>query len=129
MNVTNGISKISGYDRTPVFVKNDYFGLRLKILKLKMNKYHFLAFDLGASSGRAMLGILENNNLTLKKIHRFKNQMMHIHGNYFWNIFSLFDELKTGLKKCISEFGIQPNSIGIDTWGVDYALLNRKGIL
>ncbi|MEZ5103139.1 MAG: rhamnulokinase [Draconibacterium sp.] len=92
-----------------------------------MNKYHFLAFDLGASSGRAILGILQNKKLELKEVHRFKNQMMHIHGNYFWNIFSLFDELKTGLKKCISEFGIQPNSIGIDTWGVDYALLNKEG--
>lgn len=92
-----------------------------------MKKYHFLAFDLGASSGRAMLGILENKTLKLEEIHRFKNQMMHIHGSYFWNIFNLFDELKTGLKKCVAEFGIQPDSIGIDTWGVDYALLNSEG--
>jgi rhamnulokinase len=92
-----------------------------------MGKHHFLAFDLGASGGRAILGILENKKLDLVEVHRFKNQMLHIHGTYYWNIFSLFDELKTGLKKCISEHGIQPESIGTDTWGVDYALLNKEG--
>ncbi|HSM48345.1 MAG TPA: rhamnulokinase family protein, partial [Draconibacterium sp.] len=50
-------------------------------------------------------------------------------GSYFWNIFSLFDELKTGLKKCISEYKTQPESIGIDTWGVDYALVTGDGYL
>lgn len=94
-----------------------------------MNKNHFLAFDLGASSGRAMLGILEEGKLELVEIHRFKNQMIQIHGTYFWNIISLFEELKTGLKKCVTEFHIQPDSIGIDTWGVDYALLNNEGHL
>ena len=94
-----------------------------------MSKKHFLAFDLGASSGRAILGILENNTLELKEIHRFKNQMTRIHGDYYWNIYSLFDELKTGLKKCISEFKIQPDSIGIDTWGVDYSLISMSGQL
>jgi rhamnulokinase len=94
-----------------------------------MAKSSFLAFDIGASSGRAILGILENNKVELVEIHRFKNQMTKIHGNYFWNIFSLFDELKTGLKKCISEFKIQPESIGIDTWGVDYSLVTGDGQL
>lgn len=94
-----------------------------------MKKGHFLAFDLGASSGRAILGIFNDNLLELKEVHRFKNQMLHIHGSYFWNIYSLFAELKTGLKKCISESGVQPDAIGIDTWGVDYALLSREGNL
>jgi rhamnulokinase len=92
-----------------------------------MSKNHFLAFDLGASSGRAMLGTLENDRLKLTEVHRFKNQMTRIHGTYFWNIFNLFDELKTGLKKCVSELNIQPQSFGIDTWGVDYALVNSAG--
>ncbi|MBN1986519.1 MAG: rhamnulokinase [Prolixibacteraceae bacterium] len=92
-----------------------------------MSKQYFLAFDLGASSGRAILGILENKKLNLVEVHRFKNQMLHIHGTWYWNIFSLFDELKTGLKKCIADFNIQPGSIGTDTWGVDYALLNKEG--
>ena len=94
-----------------------------------MTKSNFLAFDIGASSGRAMLGTLENNKLELVEIHRFNNQMIKIHGSYFWNIFSLFDELKKGLKKCISDFKVQPDSIGIDTWGVDYSLVTGDGHL
>lgn len=94
-----------------------------------MSRSHFLAFDLGASSGRAMLGILENKKIELLEIHRFKNQMSLIHGKYFWNIFNLFDELKIGLKKCISQHNIQPDSIGIDTWGVDYSLVTSEGQL
>ncbi len=94
-----------------------------------MAKSNFLAFDIGASSGRAILGTLENNKIELVEIHRFKNQMCKINGNYFWNIFSLFDELKTGLKKCISDHKIQPESIGIDTWGVDYSLVTSEGHL
>jgi rhamnulokinase len=94
-----------------------------------MSKKHFLAFDLGASSGRAMLGTLENNRLELKEIHRFQNQMTCIHGSYYWNIFSLFEELKKGLRKCVNELNIHPFSIGIDTWGVDYALLDARGRL
>ena len=92
-----------------------------------MNKRYFLAFDLGASSGRAMLGTLADDKLELTEIHRFTNQMQLINGHYFWNIFSLFNELKTGLKKCIKVFGIQPESIGIDTWGVDFVHLNKEG--
>lgn len=94
-----------------------------------MDKQYFLAFDLGASSGRAMLGILANSKLDLVEVHRFKNQMIRVHGNYYWNIYSLFEELKTGLKKCIQEFKIQPDSIGIDTWGVDYSLISESGQL
>ncbi|MDX9880722.1 MAG: rhamnulokinase family protein [Prolixibacteraceae bacterium] len=92
-----------------------------------MNRHHFLAFDIGASSGRAILGTLNEGKLELTEIHRFENQMQLIHGNYFWNIFSLFEELKTGLKKCIRDFHIQPESIGIDTWGVDFVHLDKEG--
>ncbi len=94
-----------------------------------MSKSNFLAFDIGASSGRAILGKLTNNQLELVEIHRFKNQMCKLNGSYFWNIFSLFDELKTGLKKCIADYKIQPDSIGIDTWGVDYSLVSAEGQL
>ena len=94
-----------------------------------MSVNHFLAFDLGASSGRAILGTLENSRLTLHEVHRFKNEMTCIHGSYFWNIYHLFDELKKGLKKCITQLNIKPDSIGIDTWGVDYALVMADGRL
>ncbi|MBT3383202.1 MAG: rhamnulokinase [Prolixibacteraceae bacterium] len=89
-----------------------------------MNTNSFLAFDIGASSGRAILGTIKNEKVELTEIHRFTNQMTRLHGNYFWNIYSLFDELKLGLKKCISEYKIQPDTIGIDTWGVDYSLIS-----
>ena len=69
-----------------------------------MSTNYFLAFDLGASSGRAILGKLSDGKLELLEVHRFKNQMSLIHGKYYWNIFNLFDELKTGLKKCISKY-------------------------
>jgi rhamnulokinase len=94
-----------------------------------MDKQYFLAFDLGASSGRAILGILEDGKLELTEIHRFTNQMQWINGHYFWNIFSLFNELKAGLKKCIKEYSIQPASIGVDTWGVDFVHLNKEGLI
>ncbi|MFW6310097.1 MAG: rhamnulokinase, partial [Prolixibacteraceae bacterium] len=92
-----------------------------------MDQYNFLAFDIGASGGRAILGTLKNKQLKLTEIHRFKNQMTQIHGSFYWNIYSLFHELKTGLKKCAGEFKIQPDSIGVDTWGVDYALVTSGG--
>jgi len=94
-----------------------------------MSRKYFLAFDLGASSGRAILGILADGKLELTEVHRFVNQMQLVNGHYFWNIFSLFNELKTGLKKCVKEFGIQPESIGIDTWGVDFVHLNKEGLI
>lgn len=94
-----------------------------------MTTRNFLAFDLGASSGRAILGTISDHKLSLKEIHRFDNQMVEINGSYYWNIFSLFGELKTGLKKCIRDFGIQPESVGVDTWGVDIALLDRNGMI
>ena len=93
-----------------------------------MHRNHFLAFDLGASSGRAVLGTLERGILNLTEIHRFSNQMQFINGHFYWNIFGLFEELKTGLRKCI-ENGIQPQSIGVDTWGVDFVHLGKDGMI
>jgi len=94
-----------------------------------MEKNYFLAFDLGASTGRSILGTIENGKLELKELHRFKNEMTLIHGSYYWNIFSLFDELKEGLRKCVSGHNVNPGSFGVDTWGVDYSLVNSHGQL
>ncbi len=94
-----------------------------------MEQKHFLAFDLGASSGRAILGTLDEDKLSLTEIHRFTNQMQYIHGHYFWNIFSLFHELKLGLQKCIKDHGIQPLSVSVDTWGVDFVHLDKTGMI
>lgn len=88
---------------------------------------YFLAFDIGADSGRAMLGRLENRNLQIKELSRFPNGMVLVLGHWHWNIFRLFEEVKRGMKLCASEEKIQPQSVAFDTWGVDFALLARDG--
>jgi len=89
----------------------------------------FLAFDLGAESGRTVLGWLENRRLRIKKISRFPNGMVPILGHLYWNIFRLFEEMKKGMKLCASEGEVRPESIAIDTWGVDFGLLARDGTI
>ena len=93
---------------------------------MEQNRY-YLAFDLGASSGRAILGTVRNGRLELEEIHRFKNYPYEKDGHYFWDFRALLGELETGLKKAA---GITPDlaSFSIDTWGVDYALF-RNGEL
>lgn len=91
-----------------------------------MKTNQFLAFDFGASSGRGILGSLENSKIKLEEIHRFNNNMTLLHGSYYWDVFRLYDEIKKGLSQCIQK-GILPESIAVDTWGVDYALLDEKG--
>ncbi len=84
-----------------------------------------VAVDIGASSGRLILGCLENGLLMLEEIHRFKNEIHKNGGHFCWNLHALFQEIITGLKKC-GERGIQPDSIGIDTWAVDFVLLDEN---
>jgi len=88
--------------------------------------HKFLAFDVGASGGRAIVGALEHNVVSLKEIRRFYNGMTLIHGRYHWDIYRLFEELTNALKEAGRQNEI-PLSIGIDTWGVDYALLDDAG--
>ena len=85
-----------------------------------------LAFDIGASSGRGIIGNLENNIISLKEINRFPNSMLHVEGSYHWDIFGILGEIKKGIRKAVSQNEI-PLSIGIDTWGVDYGLLDDSG--
>ena len=88
----------------------------------------FLAVDIGASSGRLMLGTLDNDSVTLKALHRFDNGMTRVQGRCHWNIYHLFNEVTAGIKKAAGQ-GLVPQSIGIDTWGVDYGLLDAAGHL
>ena len=94
-----------------------------------MNTY-YLAIDIGASSGRHILGYVENKKLRLEEIYRFDNNIINENGTLVWDIENLFDRVKAGIKKC-SEIGKIPKTIAIDTWGVDYVLLdeNKKEIL
>ena len=86
----------------------------------------YLAFDLGASSGRAILGTIDNGKVTLEEMHRFENGPMSINGGLFWNLLGLFNEMKLGLKKTL-EAGANLSAIAIDTWGVDYAFIDKQG--
>ncbi|ULT58266.1 rhamnulokinase [Neobacillus drentensis] len=89
-----------------------------------MTKYS-IAVDIGASSGRLILGWLENGLLKLDEFHRFENKIVKKGDSYCWEADQLFQEIKHGLKKC-NELGIKPNSIGIDTWAVDFVLLDEN---
>lgn len=94
-----------------------------------MIKNHYLAFDIGAGSGRAILGTFDGCRINLEEIHRFPNEMLFRDGHNYWDINRLFQELLTGLKKCITDHHVVPASIGIDTWGVDFGLLDGNSQL
>ena len=86
---------------------------------------NFLAFDLGAESGRAVLGTLENGRLALQEKHRFANPTGRMNGHLHWNLLAQWEELKTGLKNCAG--GVPISGTGVDTWGVDFGLIGRVG--
>lgn len=90
---------------------------------------YYLAIDIGASSGRHILSHIENGKLVLEEIYRFDNNLTQSKDGLVWDIDSLFAEVLCGIKKC-KEMGKIPKSIAIDTWGVDYVLLdeNKKEI-
>lgn len=88
-----------------------------------------LAFDLGASSGRAMLGIYEKGRLSIEEIHRFPNEPVSLRGHHYWDILRLFHEIKLGLRKAFNGGHKDIVSIAIDTWGVDFGLLDKNGDL
>ncbi len=83
-----------------------------------------LAIDMGASSGRHILGCVEDGKLKLNEIYRFDNDIVDIDGTLCWDIDMLFAEIKNGLKECHNR-GIHPKTVAIDTWGVDYVLLDK----
>ena len=93
-----------------------------------MNKLNLLGFDFGASSGRAMLGTLEGGKIEIQEIHRFSNDPVTLSGRFVWDVPRLFYEMKQALLK-LSRMGIAVDAIGIDTWGVDYGLLDKGGHL
>lgn len=93
-----------------------------------MKNASFLAFDLGATSGRSILGTIEDGKLRMKELTRFPNQILQVGDHFHWNILSLFEHLKTGLVAAKKE-GVEITSIGIDTWGVDFAMIGKDGAL
>ncbi|OON85392.1 rhamnulokinase [Oribacterium sp. C9] len=91
-----------------------------------MDRKYFLAVDIGASSGRHILAHLEDGKIVLEEIYRFKNGMDTENGHRIWDTERLFREIKTGMKKCCED-GKIPVSMAIDTWAVDYVLLDKDG--
>ncbi|MDD3220403.1 MAG: rhamnulokinase [Lachnospiraceae bacterium] len=86
---------------------------------------YYLAVDIGASSGRHILGCMVDGKMQLEEIYRFENGMKKKDGHLVWNHEVLFANIKAGMKKC-KEMGKIPVSMGIDTWGVDFALLDEN---
>ncbi len=86
-----------------------------------------LAFDLGASSGRGIIATLENGKITLNEIHRFANNGISAAGTLYWDVLYLLDQIKQGIVKAKHAGGF--DAIGIDTWGVDFGLLDESGDL
>ena len=89
---------------------------------------NFLGFDIGASSGRAMLGRFDGERLEMQEVHRFLNEPVELAGRFCWDVPRLFFEMKQALNK-VSRKDVQVDAIGIDTWGVDFGLIDKNGHL
>lgn len=86
----------------------------------------YLAIDIGASSGRHILGWMDKGKMRIEEIYRFENKLVKQNGHLCWDLAHLFHEVVAGLRKC-KELNRVPASVGIDTWGVDFVLLDRNG--
>ncbi len=97
-------------------------------MKTRANRV-FLAVDLGAESGRVVAGSFDGTRLSLEEVHRFSNVPVSVLGGLRWDILNLFAEVKHGLAAAARKYGDSLASVGVDTWGVDYGLLDRRGEL
>ncbi|MBV9642397.1 MAG: rhamnulokinase [Verrucomicrobia bacterium] len=88
-----------------------------------MNPKHYIACDLGAESGRVMLGRLEDGRLKLEELHRFPSAAVRVLGTMRWDVLRIFEELKTGLA-AVAQHKLSISSLSVDSWGVDYVLIN-----
>jgi sugar (pentulose or hexulose) kinase len=89
----------------------------------------YLAVDLGAGSGRVLAVIYDGERITLEEIHRFPNDAVRIQDTWHWDLLRLWYEIKQGLAKAVSQHGDAIVSVGVDTWGVDYSLIDKRGKL
>ena len=89
---------------------------------------HYLAIDLGATSGRTIIGTLDNGNVSLEELTRFDNTLIALGGHLYWDLYALYNEIIRGLQ-LTAQRGMDIESIGIDTWGCDFALFGDDGIL
>lgn len=94
-----------------------------------MSRGQFLAIDLGAESGRAILGVLKDNRLSLEELHRFANEPVRLPTGLYWDTLRLFWEVRKSLAICGRRQDVSLDGIGVDTWGVDFALIGPDGAL
>src|SRR5262245_19561202 len=90
---------------------------------------HYLAFDFGAESGRALLGSLSDGKLSVEELHRFPNTPVRVLGGLFWDTLRLWHEIQHGIAVAVRDRKLKLDGIGIDTWGVDCALIGADGQL
>ncbi len=93
------------------------------------DNYRFVAFDLGAESGRAVVATLQGGKIELTEVHRFRTEGLVMLGTRQWDLARIYEEMEAGLRKCAGEFGPDFDAIAIDTWGVDFGLLAKDGTL
>ena len=91
-----------------------------------MEKKYFFAVDLGATSGRTIIGGLNDGKIELEELTRFDNNLIEVNGHFYWDIYALYFEVIKGLKVC-KQRNITLTSIGIDTWGVDFVCIGKDG--
>ena len=91
------------------------------------NPLKFLAFDLGAESGRAVVGLLDGSTLRLEEVHRFANEPVWLNDGLHWDVLRQLHEMKRGFRACAQAHGTDISGVGVDTWGVDFGLLDRDG--
>ena len=92
------------------------------------DKHNFLAFDCGATSGRAVLATFNDGSFEMKEVYRFPSGIIELGGKYYWDIVAIYEHFC----KCLSELGrqgVEIASIGIDTWGVDFGFIAKDGSL
>ncbi len=92
------------------------------------NKKYFFAVDLGATSGRTIIGTLTDGKFDLEELTRFDNNLIEQGGHFYWDIYALYFEIIKGLKKA-AQRDIEISSIGIDTWGVDFVCIGDDGAI
>lgn len=91
-----------------------------------MTSEHYLAIDLGAGSGRVMLGRFDGERIAVEELHRFQNPGINVLGSLHWDVLGLFHDIQQGMRAAAAA---RPVSLGVDTWGVDFALIGRDGEL
>ena len=107
----------------PAFFEEKYL---LDISKGVIAMKYYLAVDIGASSGRHILAHMEEGKIVLEEMYRFVNGNVTKNGHLCWELDRLFDEIVDGLKAFARDAGKEPVSMGIDTWGVDFVLLDEN---